>query len=175
MKGWVGWAVLIEVGRKYLSWWKRKAKMCLASGSAAKALELSLRFLSCLWVPCEVCVVLLLCHTSLLTAVLCSVCLLTVTPNHFISRNVSWLCETVRYPFWRLAPHSIDTLFWTTMSDPKDVRENHLKHKFEALPDQVTIADRPRNKHRGGLRLEFMISRYQININLNPWMAVASI
>ena len=39
------------------------------------------------------------------------------------------------------------------MSDPNDPRENHLKRKFEELPDQNTIADRPRNKHRGGLRL----------------------
>ena len=38
------------------------------------------------------------------------------------------------------------------MSDPNDSRENHLKCKFEELPDQNTIADRPRNKHRG-LRL----------------------
>ncbi|KIJ91439.1 hypothetical protein K443DRAFT_486062 [Laccaria amethystina LaAM-08-1] len=37
------------------------------------------------------------------------------------------------------------------MSDPNDPRENHLKRKFEELPDQVTIADRPRNKRRGGL------------------------
>ena len=35
------------------------------------------------------------------------------------------------------------------MSDPNDTRENHLKRKFEELPDQVTIADRPRNKRRG--------------------------
>jgi len=47
------------------------------------------------------------------------------------------------------------------MSDPNDPRENHLKGKFEELPDQVTIADHPRNK--------------QININLNLRMAVASI
>ena len=52
------------------------------------------------------------------------------------------------------------------MSDPKDPRKNHLKRKFEELPDQVTIADHPRNKRYGGLRLEFMISCYQININL---------
>jgi len=44
------------------------------------------------------------------------------------------------------------------MSDSSDPRENHLKRKFEELPDQVTIADRPRNKRRGGLRLEFIIS-----------------
>ena len=60
------------------------------------------------------------------------------------------------------------------MSDPNDSRENHLKRKFEELPDQNTIADRPRKKHRG-LRLEFMISLYQININLNLRMTVASI
>ena len=40
------------------------------------------------------------------------------------------------------------------MSDPNDSRENHLKRKFEELPDQDTIADRPRNKHRGGVRLD---------------------
>ena len=80
-------------------------------------------------------------------------------------RNVSWLCETVRYPIWRLTPHSIDTLFSTTMSDSIDPREKPLKRKFEELPDQVTSADHPRNKRYGGLRLEFMISCYQININ----------
>ncbi|KIJ98823.1 hypothetical protein K443DRAFT_680410 [Laccaria amethystina LaAM-08-1] len=36
------------------------------------------------------------------------------------------------------------------MSDPIDPRENLLKRKFEQLPDQVTIADRPRNKRRDG-------------------------
>jgi hypothetical protein len=59
------------------------------------------------------------------------------------------------------------------MSDSNDPRENLLKRKLEELPDQVTIADRPRNKRRGGSRLEFLISRYQININ--PRLAVASI
>ena len=72
-------------------------------------------------------------------------------PNHWTSRstlrgtlirNVSWLCETVRYPFWRLTPHSIDTLFWTTMSAPNDPRENHLKCKFEELGElRVEISD----------------------------------
>ena len=84
-----------------------------------------------------------------------------LTPNN---RNVSWLCETVRYPFWRLTPHSIDTLFWTIMSNPNDPRENHLKRKFEELPDQVMITDRPCNKRRGGLRLEFMISWSSIDL-----------
>ena len=54
------------------------------------------------------------------------------------------------------------------MSDSTDPREKPLKRKFEELPDQVTSADHPRNKRYGGLRLEFMISCYQININLNP-------
>ena len=54
------------------------------------------------------------------------------------------------------------------MSDPTDPRENPLKRKVEALPDQVTSADHPRNKRYGGLRLEFMISCYQINIDLSP-------
>ena len=58
------------------------------------------------------------------------------------------------------------------MSDPIDPREHHLKRNFEALPDQATIADRPRNKRRGGLRLEFMIST---NMKLNLRMAVALI
>ena len=35
------------------------------------------------------------------------------------------------------------------MSDPNDLLKNHLKRKFEELPDQVMIADRPRNKRRG--------------------------
>ena len=52
------------------------------------------------------------------------------------------------------------------MSGLNNSRENHLKRKFEELPDQVTIADRPRNIRRGGLKSEFMISCYQININL---------
>jgi len=60
--------------------------------------------------------------------------------------------------------HSIDTLFWTTMSDPNDPHENHLNHKLEELPNQVMITDHPCNKCYGGLGLEFMI-----------WMAVASI
>ena len=74
-----------------------------------------------------------------------------------------------RRPLWRLLadlmPHSIDTLFWTTMSDPNDPRENRLKRKFEELPGQ---ADRPpsRNKRHGGLRLEFIISR-----GISTWIA----
>ncbi|KIJ91862.1 hypothetical protein K443DRAFT_14038 [Laccaria amethystina LaAM-08-1] len=51
------------------------------------------------------------------------------------------------------------------MSDSNDPRKNPLKRKFEGLPNQVTIADRPLNKRRG-LRLEFTISCYKININL---------
>ena len=66
-------------------------------------------------------------------------------------------------------------LFWTTISDPNGLRENYLKRKFQELPDQVTIDDRPRNKHRGGLRLDFMISCYQINVNLNLRIEVTSI
>ena len=95
-----------------------------------------------------------------------------LTGKHFVRlgpfRKVSWLCETVRYPFRRLTLHSIDTLFTTTMSDLIDPRKNLVKRKFEELPDQVTSADHPRNKRYGGLRLEFMISCYQININLSP-------
>ena len=45
------------------------------------------------------------------------------------------------------------------MSDPNVPRENHLKRKFEELPGQAAIADRPRNKRRGSFRLEFVISR----------------
>ena len=51
------------------------------------------------------------------------------------------------------------------MSDPNNPRENHLKRKFEELPDEVT--DHLRNKPYDGLRSELMISCYQININLN--------
>ena len=58
------------------------------------------------------------------------------------------------------------------MSDPIDTRENLLKRKLEELPDQVTSADHPRNKRYGGLRLGFMISCYQININLSPSSAL---
>ena len=45
------------------------------------------------------------------------------------------------------------------MSDPNFPCENHLKRKFEELPGQAAIADRPRNKRRGSFRLEFVISR----------------
>ena len=48
------------------------------------------------------------------------------------------------------------------MSDPHAPCGNHLKRKFEELPDQVTITDRPLNKHCGGLRLEFVLpDKYQ--------------
>jgi hypothetical protein len=43
------------------------------------------------------------------------------------------------------------------MSDPNEPRKNHLKPKFEKLPDQVTIADRPRNKRRGGLSIHDLV------------------
>ena len=49
------------------------------------------------------------------------------------------------------------------MSDPNNPRENYLKRKFEELPDEVAINEHRRNKRYGGLRLEFMISCYQIN------------
>ena len=47
------------------------------------------------------------------------------------------------------------------MSHPNDPRDNHSKRKFEELPHQVMIADRPRNKRRGGLRLVFIVLCYQ--------------
>ena len=97
-------------------------------------------------------------------------CAKQARPNHIFH---AWVVlhlshfSVDRRPLWRLladlTPHSIDTLFWTTMSDPNDPRENHLKRKFEELPDQ---ADRPRNKRRGGLRLEFIISR-----EISTWIA----
>ena len=51
------------------------------------------------------------------------------------------------------------------MSNPNNPHENHLKRKFEELPDEVT--EHPRNKCYDGLRSEFMILCYQININLS--------
>jgi hypothetical protein len=48
------------------------------------------------------------------------------------------------------------------MSDPDGPRGNHLKRKLEEFPNQLTIADRPRHKRHGGLRLEFMIPRRQM-------------
>jgi len=48
------------------------------------------------------------------------------------------------------------------MSDPNDPRENRFKRKFEELPDQLTVADCPCNKRRGGSRLDFMIPRCQL-------------
>ena len=83
-----------------------------------------------------------------------------ITVFAVIAKLATPCCHT----FWRLTLHSIDTLFWTIMSNPNDPCENHLKRKFEELPDQVTIADRPCNKRRGGLRLEFMISWSSINL-----------
>ena len=38
------------------------------------------------------------------------------------------------------------------MSDPNDPRDIHLKRKFEELPG-LTIAERRRNKRRGGFRV----------------------
>ena len=52
------------------------------------------------------------------------------------------------------------------MPEPNNPRENHLKRKFEELPDEVTD-HLIRNKRYEGLRSEFMISCYQININLS--------
>ena len=54
------------------------------------------------------------------------------------------------------------------MSDPIDPRENPSKRKFDELPDQVTSTDHPRNKRYGSLRLEFMISCYQILNKYQP-------
>ena len=65
-------------------------------------------------------------------------------------------------PLGELTPHSIDSLFGTTMSDSIGSRTNHLKRNFEELTDHLMITDGPPNKHRSGSRLEFIIPRYLI-------------
>ena len=59
-------------------------------------------------------------------------------------------------------PHSIDSLFRTTMSDPSGSRTAHLKRGFEKLPDHLMIAEGPRKKRRSGSRSEVIIPRYVI-------------
>ena len=52
------------------------------------------------------------------------------------------------------------------MSDPSDPRDIHLKRKFEELPG-LTIAERRRNKRRGGVRVhDLMLPADGSSINI---------
>ena len=69
---------------------------------------------------------------------------------------------TLWNPLGELLPHSIDSLFRTTMSDPNGSRKNQLKRNFDELPDHLTIADGPPNKRHSSSRLEFIMPRHWI-------------